>query len=175
MGDSSQALRQYLVDLDEMHRKADHHGVSEWPFQSMEGFILHYGVHWTPAALPKGFKRMEIKQCYRNATLLLEDDEDLAYCEGYACGIIPVHHAWCVTPDGRVIDPTWNPVGTAYIGVPFDTQFILERLQTAGTYSVIDDWQDTFPLLRGEVGPEDFLHPLFRDEIEKRTHEQTRN
>lgn len=48
--------------------------------------------------------------------------EELDYAEGWAySGVIPAHHAWCVTDDGRVVDPTWRDVDATaeYVGIRF--------------------------------------------------------
>ncbi len=52
--------------------------------------------------------------------------EGHVYVEGYAFSSrfpgIPVHHAWCTRVGERiVVDPTWDPVGVAYLGVEFET------------------------------------------------------
>lgn len=58
------------------------------------------------------------------------------YYEGYALsGLVPdvpMHHAWVVTADGQVCDPTW-PDGLAYLGVPFtDRRLLVAYLTDAG-------------------------------------------
>lgn len=47
--------------------------------------------------LPKGIPIGTPKECYRNA-FQLAFRRQYIYVEGYAAGIIPVPHAWCLTP-----------------------------------------------------------------------------
>lgn len=81
------------------------------------------------------------KQCFQNAFELAQADRSLRYVEGVACGIIPVDHAWCVTAEGIVIDPTWSiDLGSDYYGVeiPLKTLYRLRLLSEA--YSVFSSW-----------------------------------
>ena len=65
---------------------------------------------------------------------------------GYAASLIPVHHAWCVDAEDRVIDATWPEEGAAYMGIVFDPW------ELEGGKSVIDNWEDRWPLLRRSDG-----------------------
>lgn len=122
-------------------------------------WILEYGRHWEPQALPRQHPRGVIKQCYSNAANLALGDSDLTYVEGYACGIIPVMHAWCVDKDGKVIDNTWDePAKSLYYGVPFDRGFLAKTICRNGVYGLIDCYTDGFKLVKGEAGgPEEWL------------------
>ncbi len=100
-----------------------------------EDLILTNGRFFEPTPLPKGLPKGEIKDCFRNA-FLLAHEHDLTYVEGYARGIIPVHHAWNVDKNGKVVDNTWcgtdskpslrrNPVlGEEYFGVALNLEFV---------------------------------------------------
>jgi hypothetical protein len=74
----------------------------------------------------------EKKMCYRNSAEIALQRPDLTYVEGYAFADIPlpfpVAHAWLVTDDGLVVDPTWD-AGFEYFGIPFTidklTQYLL--------------------------------------------------
>src|SRR5688500_4268594 len=67
------------------------------------------GRAWTPQPLPAGTPAGPKRQCYQNAGTLVVESPDLTYVEGYAQppGLPPVHHAWCVDAEGRVIDNTF--------------------------------------------------------------------
>jgi hypothetical protein len=93
---------------------------------------------------PKG----EAKQCFYNA-YHLASMFDFIYCEGYAAGIIPVHHAWCIDEDGNILDNTWD-TGEEYFGVPFDLKYVNKTILKRKKYGVIDNWEMKWPLLRGE-------------------------
>jgi len=50
-----------------------------------------------------------VQECFFNAQRLSAHSlGGLRYFEGFAMRIIPVHHAWLVTPSGLVLDPTWR-------------------------------------------------------------------
>jgi hypothetical protein len=50
---------------------------------------------------------------------MLAQDNDLIYVEGFAVGVFPTLHGWCVDDAGNVIDPTWpDGRGKEYYGVP---------------------------------------------------------
>ena len=57
-------------------------------------------------------------------------------------------HAWAITRDGEVIDPTWDN-GFEYFGVPFDLDYVLKTKVRRKEYGVIDNYQENFPLWAG--------------------------
>lgn len=119
-------------------------------------------------------KRCKPKECFANATQVVayDFDHELDYTEGYALGMacIPVHHAW-LTINGKVVDLTWPveglgdddpedwlqnralgtlPDGWTYLGVRFKSNEIVARMmRTEWAASVLDDWRDDWPVLRG--------------------------
>ena len=80
-----------------------------------------------------------------NAYQLAMDRSDLVYVEGYAAGVIPVQHAWCVTTDGKVVDPTWKD-GSAYIGVPLNGDYVRKYALKTGHYGILCDWLNHWPI-----------------------------
>jgi len=76
------------------------------------------------------------RECFNNATAFAAVRDDVFYAEGYAVGpelVMPVHHAWLVNLNGRVIDPTWIDIGDhAYFGIAFDRSFIVKQLAVNG-------------------------------------------
>jgi hypothetical protein len=129
-----------------------------WKYSCMEDFVLANGRLFTYKPLPKKIKRGEMKLCYMNAYHLVMAKPELIYVEGFAAGIIPTAHAWCVDRKGRVYDPTWQD-GQEYFGVPFDPIFVLETIAKREHYGVIDDWENKWPLIQGVRT--DFLHSEF--------------
>ena len=91
-----------------------------WVYRGAEDFLLQHGQAYPApkSARPRGVRKMTNKYCFDNA-YRIACLEGWTYVEGYAAGFFPMHHAWCVRPDGRVIDVTWGKVGTEYFGVPF--------------------------------------------------------
>ena len=117
-------------------------------------------------------KDFPIKQCFSNSQALVMFDpaKKLQYVEGFCLGIIPIHHGW-VTINGKVIDVTmrirkgeafdrklWGnrcigefAEGRLYCGKVFETQYVSEQVVARSQWgSLIDNWEEGFPLLRGE-------------------------
>lgn len=106
-------------------------------------------------------RRGKPKQCFYNAWRLMDERDDLIYVEGRAAGIIPVMHAWCVDREGNVYEPTWRLTGNeVYYGVPFKRRFVLTTAVARGYYGIIDDMEQGFPMLRGDVERNEYLETI---------------
>lgn len=126
--------------------------------------ILKHGRAWTPRKLPKGLKSGAPKMCFANAQKL-SYQKNLIYCEGYAVGVIPVLHGWCVDESGNVIDPTWTgkgqrpEIGTEYFGVAITKGYVVHRLlQTRMHHALTDDYMNDWPLFKAPL--ETWRHPI---------------
>jgi hypothetical protein len=111
-------------------------------------FILKHGRKFSTG--PRSFPRWgKLKECFKNA-LEAATLHGFVYCEGYASGVIPVLHAWCVDPKtGLVVDPTWEN-GTEYFGVPFQHSYVLDFVDRHQVYdSLIENYRDKWPLIVG--------------------------
>ena len=87
-------------------------------------------------------KKMQAKQCFANAAHLAIE-KGYTYVEGYATTKVvnfPLIHAWCVTRDGKLVDPTWQD-GVEYFGVPIKTDYLLEVLSESGMYGIFENWK----------------------------------
>ena len=122
-------------------------------YPCIEDFVLKNGMAMVKKkSLPEHVQIMEAKMCFRNAFQTAEKNWGWHYAEGYAFyafSVIPTLHAWCTDEDGFVIDPTWKD-GKEYYGVEFSLNFVRKTSLRKGTWGVIDDWENEFPLLRGE-------------------------
>lgn len=154
-------VEQYLRMMTEMRKKI--HSSSEFKYCCFEEFVLKYGQEFKNyMPKPKWVKKGIIKECFSNCFKEATTHPDrLTYCEGYALGVIPVHHAWLLYDD-KVIDPTWDGRNivkehTEYFGIKFNFKYIMKVAIETGYYGVLDNFAQKFPLLRGEHKPDLFL------------------
>lgn len=157
MNDSEKALTGYISASSQMIQTINTRSRLQWI--SMPTFVGALGRLWpTGGERPEHLKPGEPKNCYGNAAQAALSFPELTYVEGYATGIIPVEHAWCVDESGKVVDTTWDDSQQcAYYGVPFRTDWLRKFLIEKTTYGVIDDWERGYPLLRGDYTVEEFL------------------
>jgi hypothetical protein len=125
-------------------------------------FILQHGISFDATDLPEQYERGAPKECFANAYQAAGDHWNLVYCEGYACGLIPVHHAWCVDQETRsVVEVTWTRDNTfEYLGIPMNFHYVTQAIARKGTHGVIDDWKNEWPMLKDDRSQ--WLHPNFR-------------
>ena len=129
-----------------------HELLEGYKFNSIQALVLEHGQLCNAMPLPKQYKPMSSKNCYKNAFKLMTKNKDLIYCEGFAIpfrGNFSLNHAWCITMCGDVIDPTWPyyPKGMAYRGIPFERDFVIETYKRTKC-SLLDNWPELFPLLK---------------------------
>ena len=130
---------------------------------TMPGFVMSYGRGRWGARCP--YPKLANRLCFKHATQLLFECPDLVYCEGFACrrdmGMV-THHAWVLDPQREyaVVDNTWeHPVTGAYLGVPFNKEYVFRTVCRRRLYGVLDNWDESYPLLSGSVEESEFLHP----------------
>ena len=107
----------------------------------LQRFVLRNGTAGTWQPLPDGMQMGEQKQCFMNAAQLTLH-AGLRYVEGF-CYVarlpIPIHHAWNLDEDGRVIDTTLRDgAGTQYFGVEFDAATLADELLRNRIYGLLD-------------------------------------
>lgn len=113
-------------------------------------FLLEHGkeysgVDWTEFR-GSGWRRMTRQRCFENA-FKAADRYGLTYCEGFAStGIFPLHHAWCVDGENRVVDFTWradelraDPTEWQYFGISFDLTALAFHMRGKATWSCLFD------------------------------------
>jgi hypothetical protein len=151
-------IEQYLLASSELvaasntHKHGEYHSIMEFVYKNGQNFKR---IGKRPKSLRKGRNHY----CFANATRLALNCPSLIYCEGYALGIIPVHHAWVVTRRGTVIDPTWNDANQhEYYGVPINHSYLRKSILEYGVYGLIDLWEHGWPILKAK--PKQFLEPL---------------
>lgn len=126
-------------------------------------FVLENGYQF-PTMAPEQPKAGMLKACYMNAARLAMRRKDLIYVEGYAAGIIPVMHAWCIDQEGRVLETTWPPAlqrSHDYYGIPFCTAYLRKRLQVQEHYGLLDQPDHNWPVQN--FPREVWIHPAYKD------------
>lgn len=121
-------------------------------YRGIDDMVAQIGQVFTPTPWKShrghGYRLGQVKECFRNAFALSTRHKELTYAEGLAySGYFPVHHAWCVTQDGRVVDPTWsedrfekaeNEVWE-YAGIPFTEEFLFKTAGRRKIYGILDE------------------------------------
>jgi hypothetical protein len=148
--------------MNESMRVPGHYYLGMEDFVLKEGKVFWEVSPWQPVAKAGAKNRYRprmIKCCFNNTYLAaVASRGKLRYVEGFAyCGFLPVHHAWNVDADDRVVDTTWcglpddlsyrPELGTAYMGVEFPLSYV-RSLRTNDNTSVIDQWEKNWPVLR---------------------------
>lgn len=148
-------LHSYLKTMSEI-RGAPPTG---FKYNSIEQLVLKEGQSFTATPLPDDVKDGELGLCYMNAYHLVEDHPELEYVEGYAQTSrlpIPLEHAWAVTKDGNVVDPTWNRFfekgeTISYFGVKIPIDTVRKTILAREKYGVLNDMEQGFPLLKSGI------------------------
>lgn len=149
-------LRRQLEWIAALGKEEELRGIGTY-----ERFVLKYGYEFSGAIeLPSHVQRGEMKLCFGNAALMaLAFPEEFIYTEGYAYqeGIpITLAHGWLTNRQGQVVDPTWGiDKHVDYFGVLVKPEYVRPR---AGL-SMIDDWQNGWPLVLSE-SPDEHLVEL---------------
>jgi hypothetical protein len=119
--------------------------------RTKSAFLLDYGSWYTPITLPANVRRGKKNQCFANAFWLAFDNPSLIYVEGVALdqgANNPTHHAWVTDGKGNAIDSTWDELGMAYAGVPFNLRWLNDRhVLRKAIVCVLDDWENHWPIL----------------------------
>ena len=100
---------------------------TDWKYRGFEQLVLECGTMMELKPLPKTIKMGQPSFCYANCQRLVLKNRSLTYVEGYAMaqGVsLPLHHAWLLDANGYVIDPTWEPFGCCYLGIPLATSWV---------------------------------------------------
>lgn len=149
--EEAEQLLQYLRNIAELRAtnfKNFAAGANDEILQGIEQYVLDNGRFWTLPKAPSDLIMLE-RHCFDNAFRLVRSrQKTLRYVEGFASRFIAVHHAWCVTADGTVVDPTWEEPGSAYFGVTFPLSQVRAARKGADNASVLLDWPHGYPLLK---------------------------
>jgi hypothetical protein len=129
-----------LKKLMQMHRQvAFYDFMLEKGKEFKEHFTLNYKdrkvLDWLQRRRPK------IKGCYYNSQMLILDNKELKYFEGFATTKtlgLPLEHAWCVYKD-KIVDVTWKENGDEYFGVEIPIELVRKTICDTGKSITILD------------------------------------
>jgi hypothetical protein len=129
-----------------------HFDPARWDFCGPYHFMLYHGRFWYWQPHPPWCPIGKLGRCGQNALRLAMKQPGLTYVEGVAWtpqGLI--EHSWVVDQDRLIVDPTWGDKGShqEYFGVPFKTAYIRKVCARGIRGSIIHNWHDSWPLLRG--------------------------
>jgi len=116
MINAGQRIIQELTWLRNIHLRDSK--LEGWFYKGPADLLLREGKMFTNGGGVTRWERSELNTCFRNAALYAMLNR-MQYVEGYAVGIKPVHHAWCIDNAGMVREVTWDFLGPAYYGVQF--------------------------------------------------------
>ena len=137
------ALRTSLEQVAGLYKTLHQKARTNFRYGSIEEFVLNEGTEMRLARCNPRRAKMTAKECYRNATLLATMHPKYTYVEGFAMSPslpLALSHAWVLNSKGEVLDPTWGwRDGTVYLGVPFETEDLIERTTTSGYYGVLSN------------------------------------
>lgn len=148
----------HLLRDMEMFRKMRGSPPEGYEYSGMQDFLVREGTWYTPSPLPQGVRRGVPKGCYGNA-LTQAILRGWTYVEGLAIpdiGVpLPMQHAWNVTPEGVLVDNTWDEVGLAYIGVPFSIGRA-DRVIWGQNETIFENISDRFAIYKNKWQGEDW-------------------
>ncbi|MBO2462667.1 hypothetical protein [Actinomadura violacea] len=120
-------LRRYLRLFQGCHVAAGRR------YGSLFDLILEQGQWNRPALFPEQSAHLRGRpgRCFDNAARLARLT-GLRYTEAFTLpdvALVPLPHAWCITDDGTVVDPTWPTPGLAYLSVSLTLAYRAAVLQ----------------------------------------------
>jgi hypothetical protein len=126
MGSISDYLNQQVDSTPAIYRKPD---FKYWRFEQL---VLDCGREMQPDENSSS-ERGRTKSCYWNCQQLVSKQPELIYCEGFAVSQnvgFPLSHAWLLNSAGKVLEPTWEFPGEAYLGVAFSWEWIRSLMKS---------------------------------------------
>jgi hypothetical protein len=109
--------------------------------KNLFSLVAHNGTEFKADVRPDDLPTDEVGQCFKNATLH-SIAYNCTYVEGYVfVHGIPLHHAWCIDKNGKVLDTTipdqekWE-----YVGIPMTADFVMEAITSSDVYGVLDNY-----------------------------------
>lgn len=107
--------------------------------------LLQYGKRYKAEPYAYPATASLIDRCYDAAYAFARRDHRLLYCEGFLCyrGEEKVlAHGWCMTRNGRIVDPTLHAHqqedGLEYYGFPLNLHYVMAWCAAYGYLGLLD-------------------------------------
>lgn len=162
---NAEANKSLLEQCAVVLRIRSKHKPKRFAFAGIEDLLFRHGALFPPPLKPLGASKLrQMRACFGNCQRIatgreIEPDgrRQYSYVEGFAgiSGVgLAVHHAWLVTREGQVYDPTWRVPGTSYFGVAFTPNYLRNAVawniaKKQEWHSLLDDAYERFPILSG--------------------------
>lgn len=174
-------------------------GLHHWPrahksfaghYRSPADFLLKHGEFITPRVTPAKYPGLAAKACFANAFILATQFPELTYMEGiiYAPPMVdarngvrvgkirPVHHAWCVDAQDRLVECTYVTTAGAvamlrdnhaYVGARFPDLITVKARVWDGGETMLDDPSNRYRLMRRPyVEPPEKIVPTLDEDLQ---------
>lgn len=106
----------------------------------LKKFVIKNGIEFKNVNTKHCFK-LTPKECFKNSSDI-SLMHNLLYVEGFAIRKslnYPIHHAWNVDSENRVIDSTWNNSSDCeYYGIIFTKDVLSKQLYKNKVYGLLD-------------------------------------
>ena len=149
-------LKDLLIKMDSLTASTSQHTFFQnFVHRSYYDLLLKEGSLFTETK-EVDFKLGQ-KHCYYNCFSLVEQKpHEFIYCEGYTLVFgLATAHAWLLTSDFKVLDPTLGKQETEYFGIPFSSEWLIPFMRKRAeqdNFSVIEgNYLENFSFLR--MGP----------------------
>ena len=127
-------------------------------YRAVPSLILEHGRAWYIGERTFAGRRATRKQCYMNSYAFADRNPRMIYVEGWCWKENNYfEHAWCIDPDGQVIDPTLREAN-GYYGIPFRWEYVLATAIKTEVYGIISNSDSGLLTAPAET----FIHDIAR-------------
>jgi hypothetical protein len=126
-------------------------------YTAVPSLILRHGRAWYIGERTFAGRRATRKQCYMNSYALADRNPGMIYVEGWCWKENFFAHAWCIDPDGQVIDPTLREAD-GYYGIPFRWEYVQATASNTKMYGIISNANSDLLTAPAET----FIHDVAR-------------